>query len=454
MPRSAQPQRLCRRPLGLMLALGVMAWPAAGSAASPTAILHAHDQRYRDVAAMVCEIGAQGYSHIQIAPAQRSAGDLPWWQRYQPVDHRVIEGRGSAADLLALTRRAHGCGVKVIADVVLNHMASHPRYAQLRFPGLGPDDFHPRCGIDYADGNTISERRCWLNGDLPDLDPARPAVRAALQAHLKLLLDLGVDGFRFDAAKHMEPATLGSLISFANRAAGRPLWHYLEVIDDHDTRPDPYTAVAPVTDFVLCDSLAQAFAYSGHLSSLRVPRALPDRRSVSFAINHDSDPTINPGFPRCRHAERGDALLATAYVLAREAGTPLVLADDNRRAAYLPAGARFRAELAARAAAGRSTRERVLVLEAPQTLLLMERGSEGFFVVNKAAQPFDVAALALPDSSLEGCYRELRNGFTVAVQPRGGRRWLSRWGRWARGGLQVQARDALYFLRVPFAACR
>lgn len=426
----------------------------AAAGLPPTAILHAHDAHYRDVAAWVCAIGAQGYSHIQIAPAQRSAGDQPWWQRYQPVDHRLIEGRGSAAELRALTRRAHGCGVGVIADVVLNHMASHPRYASLRFPGLEPADFHPRCAIDYADGNTISERRCWLNGDLPDLDPSRPRVRAAQRGHLKRLLDLGVDGFRFDAAKHMEPATLRELIAFAAGAAGRPLWHYLEVIDDHDTRPDPYAAVAPLTDFVLCDSLAQAFAYSGHLSSLRVPRALPDRRSVTFAINHDSDPTINPGFPRCRHGERGDALLATAYVLAREAGTPLVLADDNRRAAYLPAGARFRAELRARAAAGRSSRERVLELEAPQTLLLMERGAEGFFVVNKAARPFDVPALELPGSSLEGCYRELRNGFTVAVQPSGGRRWFSRWGSWARGGLQVQARDALYFLRVPFAACR
>jgi len=86
--------------------------------AQPTAILHAHNEPYRQVASYVCQVGAQGYSHVQIAPAQRSSPGPEWWRRYQPLDHTVIEGRGSAADLRALTRQAHRCGVKVIADLV------------------------------------------------------------------------------------------------------------------------------------------------------------------------------------------------------------------------------------------------------------------------------------------------------------------------------------------------
>jgi alpha-amylase len=410
----------------------------------------------------VCALAEQGYSHVQIAPAQLSNGDSPprgggeWWRRYQPVDHLTVAGRGSRDDLRALTRTAHGCGIRVIADVVFNHMASDPAHAaSLRYPGLGPADFHPRCTIDYSDGDTISERRCWLNGDLPDLDQGRPAVIDRHGRHLRLLLEDGVDGFRFDAAKHIEPATLRAYLEQIRQASGGRAWSYLEVIDDADTSAAMYTPLAPVTDFVLCDSLKQAFAADGWLSSLRVPRAINDRRSVTFGINHDSDPAINPGFPRCQVAERGDAQLASAYVLAREAGTPLILARDNREVAYLPAGARFRREMRRRGAEGRSVNESVLTVADPRNVLLMERGSEGLFVVNKAAAAYDIPVLELSGSRLEGCYRELRNDFTIAIERRGdGRKYVSRWGGWQRGGLQLAARDALFFARVPFEQCR
>ena len=39
----------------------------------PTAILRAHNEPYRQVATYVCQVGAQGYSHVKIAPTQRSS---------------------------------------------------------------------------------------------------------------------------------------------------------------------------------------------------------------------------------------------------------------------------------------------------------------------------------------------------------------------------------------------
>ena len=431
----------------------------------PTAILHAHDEPYTLVRQYVCALAQQGYSHVQIAPAQLSNGDGPpgsgrsgreWWRRYQPVDFLTIAGRGSRAELRALSRTAHSCGMRVIADVVFNHMASDPVHASgLRYPGLGPDDFHRRCAIDYSDGDTVSERRCWLNGDLPDLDHSRSSVMALHEGHLRLLLEDGVDGFRFDAAKHIEPATLRAYLDGIRRRSGGRAWSYLEVIDDADTSAAMYTPVAPVTDFVLCDSLQQAFGPSGWLSSLRLPRAIDDRRSVTFAVNHDSDPTINPGFSRCQVADRGDALLASAYVLAREAGTPLILARDNLQTAYLSAGARFRSLMRQRGERGANVKETVLAVADPRTVLVMERGSEGLFVVNKAAASYDLPALDLTLSQVEGCYRELRNDFTIAIERRGdGRKFVTRWGGWQRGGLQLAGRDALFFVRVPFDVCR
>jgi alpha-amylase len=148
-------------------------------------------------------------------------------------------------------------------------------------------------------------------------------------------------------------------------------------------------------------------------------------------------------------------VLADAYVLARESGTPLILAKDNLTVAYLPTGAMFRRLMMERSKRGLNVREQVLDVADTQSMLVMERGSEGLFVVNKSSSSFDTPVLDLTLSNLEGCYQELRNKFTVAIERNGdGRKFISRWGTRQRGGLQVAARDALYFVRVAMAECR
>lgn len=430
------------------------------AAEPPIAIFHAHDEPYAQVAAYVCELANQGYSHVQIAPAQQSnPGPLPapleWAVRYQPVDFRVIAGRGSEQDLKTLTTTAQRCNIQIIADVVFNHMANMEKFQDLNFPTFQPQDFHPRCDINYSDGNTRSERLCWLNGDLPDLNQSRSQVRQIQIAHLKKLMDLGVSGFRFDAAKHIEPRYLQEYINAINTMSQGKAWNYLEVIEDSDTRPEEYTPIAAVTDFRLCNSLLKAFSFGGDVRSLQVPNALNDARSVTFGVNHDTDPEINPGFPVCRFSDRTDAVLATAYVLARESGTPLILGKDNLKFPYIKHGVNFRRIMRLRGQEGKKVKETVLTVVDSPTLLLMERGGEGFFVMNKAAQKFDAPVLDFTLTNLEGCYRELRNNFTIAIERRSdGRKYVTRWGTFNRGGMEVQGRDALFFIREPFSQCR
>jgi alpha-amylase len=193
----------------------------------PSAIFHAFDQQYIDIEKFVCEIGKQGYSHIQISPAQKSNPALEWWARYQPVDYSIIEGRGSLLDLKELINQAHSCQVKVIADVVFNHMANldgNDDFEDLtKFPGLSINDFNSdsnrpakkSCSINYSDGNRDSEINCWLGG-LPELRFTNN-VKKIQKAHLKKLLDLGIDGFRFDAAKHIPADVLKEYISYVDR---------------------------------------------------------------------------------------------------------------------------------------------------------------------------------------------------------------------------------------------
>jgi alpha-amylase len=422
----------------------------------PVAIFHAFDQPFSDVAEFVCDLPGQGYTHVQIPPAQKSNPTDQWWGRYQPVDYKVIEGRGSEAELRSLVAKAHACGMKVIADVVFNHMANMCEYRGLDFPGMTKDFFHEPCPISYSDGNRTSEMDCRL-GELPDLNHNHQPVRMLQKGHLKNLLEIGIDGFRFDAAKHMPPQIVQSYIDYINQESGNRTWNYLEVIEDQDTKAEDYNTIAAVTDFLLYGSMKDAFSYGGDLRWLRYPRAVQDSRSVTFGRNHDTIRELNP-FAINPYDDRYDSYMATSYVLAREGGTPLVLSWDNIDSPLVRHGVKFRQIMAQRGAAGRNVKENYLSVVDSSTLMVMERGSEGFFVVNKSEAKYDVPVLDLTLTNLEGCYRELRHNFNVAIEKRRvddgqEKKYVTRWGTPNRGGMEVSGRDVLYFIREPWSQC-
>ena len=438
----------------------------AFAADQPIAIFHAFNQNYKDVESFVCDLEKQGYSHVQISPAQESNPGNEWWKRYQPFDYSVIEGLGSEDDLKDLVDEAHDCNVRVIADVVFNHMGNldgGEGFENLnKFPGLSSSDFKAAdsstgqrpCEASenngYSDGNRNSELNCWLGG-LPDLN-FTDNVKNIQKAHIKKLLDLGIDGFRFDAAKHIPKNVVKEYIDFIDRESARKAWNYLEVIEDNDTKAEDYNGIAAVTDFRLYNSMKDAFTFFGDLRSLPA-NAVNDSRSATFGTNHDTirslnDKAINP------YDDITDSYLATAYVLAREDGTPLIFNEDNLKSPYINFGVKFRQIMTQRDAEGRNVKENILKVTDSNTVAVMERGDEGFFVENKGLNRFDVPVLDLTLSNLEGCYKELRNDFTVAIEQRDGKKFVSRWGSADRGGMEIQGRDALYFIREPFTQCQ
>ena len=427
----------------------------------PVAIFHAFNQQYQDVENFVCTLAEQGYSHVQISPAQKSNSGNEWWKRYQPFDYSVIEGLGSETDLKNLTNKAHSCNVKVIADVVFNHMANldgGDGFEDLtKYPSLSPGDFNTissnpgekPCDIDYNDGNTNSELNCWLGG-LPDLK-FTDNVKTIQKAHLKKLLDLGIDGFRFDAAKHMPKDVVKEYIDYIDDESSGTTWNYLEVIEDNDTKAEDYNWIAAVTDFRLYNSMKNAFTFGGDLSSLPA-NAVNDSRSTTFGTNHDTIRELNP-FAINPYDDITDSYLATAYALAREDGTPLIFNEDNLKSPYINYGVKFRQIMTQRGQEGKNVKENILNVTDSPTVSLMERGEEGFFVENKGLDKFDIPTMDLTLTNLEGCYRELRNNFTVAIEDRNEKKFVTRWGTPDRGGMKVEGRDALYLIREPFAQC-
>src|SRR4051794_22644770 len=71
-------------------------------------------------------LGPKGYGAVQVAPPEdsiRLAGSHPWWEVYQPVGYDLNSRMGTEAQFAAMVTACHAAGVKVYADVVINHTA-------------------------------------------------------------------------------------------------------------------------------------------------------------------------------------------------------------------------------------------------------------------------------------------------------------------------------------------
>ena len=136
---------------------------------------------------------------------------------YWPKDLNAAEERfGTMAELQAVIDAAHAHDLKVIIDYAMNHVhEDSPVYQQ------NPDWFWPLndngkycvcgadCSWDGADG-----RRCWFTSYLPDFNFTNPQARDfSVSNAIQWIQDLGIDGFRLDAVKHIEDQWLIDLRS-------------------------------------------------------------------------------------------------------------------------------------------------------------------------------------------------------------------------------------------------
>lgn len=143
----------------------------------------------------------------------------PWYERYQPLSYKLVTRSGSDQEFANMARRCNKVGVRVYADVVMNHMAnggpdtigtagSKATPSEKLYPAVpyGPSDFHDTCTIENYQ-NITQIRNCELVG-LRDIDQSKKHVREILVAYMNKLISYCVAGFRIDGAKHMNPDDL------------------------------------------------------------------------------------------------------------------------------------------------------------------------------------------------------------------------------------------------------
>ncbi|MEA2932768.1 MAG: maltose alpha-D-glucosyltransferase / alpha-amylase [Actinomycetota bacterium] len=135
----------------------------------------------------------------------------------------VLPEYGNLADLVELVEEAHKRGMRVIADLVINHTSDqHPWFQESRQDKTNPkadwyvwnddDQRFPEARIIFVD----TERSNWawdpqrqqyfwhrFFGHQPDLNYDNPEVQQAILEVVRFWLDLGLDGFRLDAVPYL-----------------------------------------------------------------------------------------------------------------------------------------------------------------------------------------------------------------------------------------------------------
>jgi alpha-amylase len=335
------------------------AYRASGHTAAGDVFVHLFEWRWTDVATE-CEavLGPAGYEAVQVSPPQEHAviNGHPWWQRYQPVSYSIDRSRsGTRAQFADMVARCKAAGVDIYVDAVINHMTAGAGtgsngtvYTKYSYPGLySPGDFHGQCGVnDY--GNAANVQDCELVG-LADLNTLLPDVRGKIAAYLLDLSRLGVAGYRIDAAKHMQPVDLDSILGRVNRALaaeGRPLpYYFAEVIDygnEGVSRTDYYGlayasgGAADITEFKF-RGVGEKFlgANGGRLAQLNPNGTpgnqfsagawglMPSDKAVVFLENHDTQRDAAGIGYRSPVAFR----LANVWMMAQPYGYPSIMSS-------------------------------------------------------------------------------------------------------------------------------
>ncbi|HJL01548.1 MAG TPA: alpha-amylase family glycosyl hydrolase [Polyangiaceae bacterium LLY-WYZ-15_(1-7)] len=283
----------------------------------------AHPRRYHggDFAGLRARAGyleELGVDAVWITPVQRQVGRIGegcgyhgYWADLDDPDDGAIEPRlGGAAALDALLEDFHGRGIRVVADLVVNHVGYGARLTRTR-----PGWFH--------DGRTSCQddpRRCSLAG-LPDLAQEREEVAAYLDAYsARFVRRFPFDGVRMDTVKHV-PASYFAERWIPTVRAERDLWLVGELLDGSGYDPFvPYVEAGfdGLFDFPLHGAMLDAFARGGSLNGVasRVQEYV-DRFGIA-AARRKSQLLDNHDVPRFLQASEGrpEAERVAGYRLA------------------------------------------------------------------------------------------------------------------------------------------
>lgn len=257
-----------------------------------------------------------GVTGLWLMPVAQS----PSYHGYDVTDYYTIEqDYGSNEDFQRLIDEAHRRGIKVIVDLVLNHTSNqHPWFiASASGPESDQRDWYIWSPTDdgsrapWQGGGPVWHQRgdAYYFGlfweGMPDLNYRNPEVTAEMERVARFWLEeMGVDGFRLDAVRH--------LVEEGTTYAGAPATHaWLAQFDDFVDTVDPtaltvgevWDVTAQTAPYVRGDEVDLVFEFNladAILASVDRGRptgtaeelaailaAYPEGQFATFLTNHD-----------------------------------------------------------------------------------------------------------------------------------------------------------------------
>ena len=257
-------------------------------------ILHCFDWSFNQIKEELPNIAKAGFTSVQTSPSQGNAGDnATWYFAYQPYDFTFVAGGlGTKQDLINLCTEADKYGIKIIVDVVSNHLNGSMSYVA----SCWHDDQYW-----HTHGSNIDYNNRWqvTHGDIGmrDLNSEHSTVYNAVRAYVDELKSYGVDGIRWDAAKHIGLPSEGcDFWSAVTKNSG--MWHYGEIligptnnINDESIRlMKEYTNYISVSDNVygrdIRWSIQGGNTYGGYGNW--TARDVDSKKIVYWAESHDT----------------------------------------------------------------------------------------------------------------------------------------------------------------------
>ena len=255
-------------------------------------ILHCFDWSFNQIKEELPNIAKAGFTSVQTSPSQGNAGNnATWYFAYQPYDFTFATGGlGSKQDLINLCTEAEKYGIKVIVDVVSNHLNGSMNYVA---PKWNNNEYW------HTHGSNIDYNNRWqvTHGDIGmrDLNSEHPTVYNAVRAYVDELKSYGVDGIRWDAAKHIGLPSEGCDF-WSAVTKNSEMWHYGEILigptdnGGNDHLMKEYTNYISVTDNTYGRDMrysiqgGNAYSHNGNWAN----RGVASDKIVYWAESHDT----------------------------------------------------------------------------------------------------------------------------------------------------------------------
>jgi alpha-amylase len=143
-------------------------------------------------------IKSLGFTAIWISPVV--ANQVRGYHGYWPTDfYKTNEHFGSMDKLKELVATAHTKGIKIIVDLVVNHVG--PMHPWCNDPQYANWFHHHGAIMNWDDQKEVEE---GTTSNLPDLDQSNPEVKKYLIDMAKWWIEqVGFDGYRLDTVRHV-----------------------------------------------------------------------------------------------------------------------------------------------------------------------------------------------------------------------------------------------------------